>query len=39
MHDRDAAMMKAGELKAGILALGGNPSGLVEKAELVAMYR
>lgn len=36
---RDAAMMKAGELKAGILALGGNPSGLVEKAELVAMYR
>ena len=25
--------------QAGILAMGGNPAGLVEKSELVAMYR
>jgi hypothetical protein len=32
-------MMKAAELKAGIIEMGGNAAGLVEKAELVALYR
>jgi hypothetical protein len=36
---KDPMMLKAGELKAGIVALGGSPAGLIEKSELVALYR
>ncbi|EKX35116.1 hypothetical protein GUITHDRAFT_118665 [Guillardia theta CCMP2712] len=36
---KDPATMKAAELKKAIQELGGNPSGLVEKSELVALFR
>jgi len=39
LSSKDSMMLKAGELKAGILALGGSPAGLIEKSELVALYR
>jgi hypothetical protein len=39
MSSKDPMMLKAGELKAGIVALGGSPAGLIEKSELVALYR
>ena len=39
MSSKDPMMLKAGELKAGIVALGGSAAGLIEKSELVALYR
>jgi hypothetical protein len=39
MSSKDPMMLQAGELKAGMLALGGSPAGLIEKSELVALYR
>ena len=39
LSSKDPTMMKAAELKAGIIEMGGNAAGLVEKAELVALYR
>jgi len=36
---QDPATMKAAELKKAIVEMGGNPTGCVEKVELVSLYR